>query len=177
MSAIIMRSALVFHGHKPAPDVHSVVIDRRGGERRIVTWDDVMRDRRDRQARIIENKRRVHPWRAYRLWVAYFDQWLMGGWHAFLDDFRGNHFGRWIERSPGPGTASLMRLFPAGLSLGDTDREKWERWKPAFAAQYQRGAQNGKPRGCVFLWWNERDEPRPVNFAGRANRRKGSAHA
>ncbi len=71
-------------GKNPAPDVARVEIDARGG-RHVITWADVMRQRREEQARILENKLWCDPWRAYRLWVAYLDQDLMGGWHAFLD--------------------------------------------------------------------------------------------
>src|SRR6185312_2323866 len=66
---IIKRSALVFHGHNPAPDVAEIVVDHRG--RHVVTWDDVLAARRERQRRQLEDKRRVVPWRPAKLWVAY----------------------------------------------------------------------------------------------------------
>ena len=50
MTTIIKRSALVYHGHNPAPDVAQVVIDPFHG-RRVVTWAEVMQRRREAQRR------------------------------------------------------------------------------------------------------------------------------
>lgn len=145
---IITRSALVFHGHNPAPDVHSVVIEHRGpGGRRVVTWAEVMEARRERQRELLRRKREVPQIRAYKLWVAYFDMDLMGGWHAFLEDCRGDRYRIWVRadwiRS------ALMTAFPLG--------EQWEAWKPNFATRFERRRQDGHPLGVTYLWWNQRD--------------------
>lgn len=162
MSTTIMRSALEFWGHNPAPDVARVEIDHPGGDRRVVTWADVMRERREDQAWRLANKTTVrHPWRAYRLWVAYFDQDIFGGWHAFLDDFRGDRRGRWLTRYRDV-PDRFMRLFPAGLVLGDSPYDRLQDWLPAFAKLYRRGTHCRRPRGRVYLWWDGRGEPRRI---------------
>ena len=145
LSAIIMRSALVFHGHNPAPQVHSIVVDHRG--RHVVTWDDVMVRRREKQRLILERKRYVEPWRAVKLWVAYFGTGLMGGWNAFITDWRGEGWEIWIDRDGKGYREELMGLFPAGRLPGD-----WEDWKPAFAKAFRRRSQLRKPVGVVYLW-------------------------
>ena len=138
---IIKRSALVFHGHNPAPDVAEIVVDHRG--RHVVTWDDVLAARRERQRRQLEDKRRVVPWRPAKLWVAYFDQWLFGGWQAFVEDRRES---QWIDRDRKFLKCDLMKLFPC--TLFDT----WEDWKPRFAQRFARRRQCGRPVGVAFVW-------------------------
>lgn len=166
MSTIFMRSALVYHGHNPAPDVHSIVIDHRG--RHVVTWADVMRERREKQERILRHRRESHPTRAYRVWVAYFDQWLFGGWQAFIENFQDRHSwcSHWIDRDAHQWRRRLMEMFPLLLPLGRNERERFEDWKPAFAEQYRAGSQAGHPRGCVFLWWNGTPNGE-IRYAGR----------
>jgi hypothetical protein len=145
MTTIIKRSALVFHGHNPAPDVASVVVDHTG-ERRVVTWSDVMRNRRERQQRILRDKTTVRRLRAYRVYVEYFDQSLMGGWQAFID--RGDADHAWIDRDCRWLKEPLMKLFPI-LLFGD-----WHEWKVEFARRFTRGQRDGRPRGCAFVWWD-----------------------
>lgn len=152
---IFTRSALVFWGHNPAPDVARVEIDWRG-ERRVVTWADVMHERREWQRRILERKRYVEPWRAHKLWVAYFDQNLFGGWQAFLEDFRGRNGRRWIDRDAPGLQKTLMELFPMSLPFGDA-REQWEGWKPLFAHRFKRRMQDHKPLGVAYVWVRRSD--------------------
>lgn len=173
MTTIITRSALVFHGHDPAPDVASIVVDHEG--RHVVTWSDVMAARRERQAAILQAKRAVREVRAHRVWVAYFDQPLMGGWQAFVEDFRGRYgvWRNWIDRDRRGLIPHLMRLFPLVLRLGRDEREWFDDWKAAFAAEYRAGSHDGRPRGCAFVWWDGRDD---LRFAGRPAG-KGATHA
>lgn len=123
---------------------------------------EALRERREWQARRLEEKRRVDRWRAYRLWVAYFDQPLMGGWQAFIGDFRGRRGEHWIDRDRSWLKPLLMRAYPLLLPFGRDERERFGDWKEAFARAYRRGSQDGRPRGCAYLWWNGRDEPRPI---------------
>lgn len=161
MSYIMTRSALVHWGHNPPPNVAYVCGDR-PGERRIITWGDVMETRRKRQASRLELIRRTERWEAYRVWVAYFDITLMGGWQAFIDNERTRHgYGTWIDRDRQHLRQPLMDAFPLVLPLG-SERDNWAAWKAEFAKQYQRGSQDKHPRGCAFVWWNERNSPRPV---------------
>jgi hypothetical protein len=170
MTTIISRSALAFHGHDPAPDVHSVVIDHRG--RRVVTWADVMADRRARQERILARKRHVERERACRIWVAYFDQDLYGGWHAFLGDHRGRRGEAWVNkgRCDGPLASRLMDLFPLVLDFGDSPKERFGRWMVAFARRYRRGTHHGRPRGCAFLWMGPGHQLGPAIASPRRGR-------
>lgn len=155
MSTIIHRSSLVFHGHNPPPELAYVTIEH--GVRRVVTWDDVMRARRERQARRLEEKRRVpYPRRACRVWVAYFDQSFFGGWQAFVEDFRGRKGSVWVDRGRGL-VPTLMRTFPLTLPLGRDERDRFADWKEAFAREYRRGTHHGRPRGCAFVWWDGRE--------------------
>lgn len=152
MTTIITRSALVFHGHNPAPEVASICIDHKG--RHVVTWADVLRERRERQARRLEQLRYVQPWRAARVLVAYFGQDLMGGWHAFLEDWRGRTSWRsiWVDRDGKGYVPDLMRLFPLCGLFAD-----WTAWKIAFAKTYQRRRQHRKPVGVAALWWRDHE--------------------
>jgi hypothetical protein len=161
---IIMRSALVHWGHNPPADLALIEEDYRG--RRIITWEDVMRERRERQRRELANRRCVVGdgiWRAARVLVAYFDQNLMGGWQAFIDDLNGQH---WIDRDQQHLIPKLVSSFPLTgqlFPMKDKWGGSWGEWKIAFAKQYQRGKQAGKPRGSNAVWWNNRDIIVPPN--------------
>ena len=151
-----MRSALVFWGHNPPPELHSIVDD--GSGRRIVTWADVMNLRRQRQRSRLELIRDVPVWRAYRLWVGYFDQDLMGGWHAFLNDHRGDGYRIWIDRDRSWLIPRLLAEFPLVSAVG-TEHEQWGRWKISFATKFERRRQDGEAVGVLPVWWNRRDSP------------------
>ena len=147
MTAIITRKALEFWGEcKPAPDLAYVVSDHNG--RRVVTWADVMQTRRERQAYRLYWKRHVEEWRAVMLWVAYFDQPLLGGWHAFLQDLRSRD---WIERQGEWSEECILQLIPLSLPIGSV-AEQWRAWKPEFARRFKRRMQCGQPVGAAFLW-------------------------
>ncbi len=104
-----------------------------------------MEARRERQQAILDRKRAANPWRAVRLTVAYFDQTLMGGWHAFLDSISGcGHV--WIDRDAKYLQEHLMRLFVVNWFI------RWHEWKIAFANKFKRRMQDGKPVGVAFLW-------------------------
>jgi hypothetical protein len=147
MTTIINRKALVHYGHCPESQVAYLIRDAWHGDR-TVTWAEVMAERRERQARILSQRRCVGAdlGRAVRLWVAYFDQDLMGGWQAFLDDYRGRSSRLWIDRDSRYDVRPLvMRLFPLTL-FG------WEEWKVAFAAAYRKRRKAGRPVGVAYLW-------------------------
>lgn len=156
MTTIITRKALMpgglaYHPDRIVPpDLVSIVIDWRG-ERHVVTWAEVMANRRERQRLRLEWLRSVDEWTACKLRVAYFDQALMGGWHAFLEDRRGD---TWIDRDAKWQIPTLLKLFP----LGNGD---WRAWKVAFAKKYKRRRQDRQPLGVVYLWRCGR-EPRIV---------------
>jgi hypothetical protein len=121
-----------------------------------VTWSQVMENRRRRQAEILRRKRHVEEWRAVKLWVAYFDQSLMGGWHAFLDGI--SRWRVWIDRDRPWCRKALMDLFPV-VEPGLFDEESyfphcplWERWKVEFAMRYRRRTQDRRPVGVAYLW-------------------------
>jgi hypothetical protein len=160
MSTIILRSALVHWGRKPAPDLAYVVSDR-PGKYRVVTWAEVMEARRKRQEEQLRRKREwfVYPWRAYKLWVAYFDQDFFGGWQAMMEDWRGRGYDIWIDRDCTRLEPMLIKVFPLVVPLG-AERDQWERWKPAFAARFERRRQDRHPLGVAYVWWNGRDVPR-----------------
>jgi len=46
---------------------------------RMVTWAEIIERRREQQRQRLRQKRYVNEWKAYKVWVAYFDQFLMGG--------------------------------------------------------------------------------------------------
>jgi hypothetical protein len=157
------RKAMEFWGKNPAPNVAAMVSDY-PGHYRLITWGDVMENRRKRQAEQLLRIRALESARQefYRVWVAYFDQSLMGGWQAFIDSRRTfNHYGNWIDRDRRWLKPMLMEAFPLLLPLG-SEHERWEAWKPEFAAQYSRGQQDGRPRGCCFVRWNGKDVPDPI---------------
>jgi hypothetical protein len=168
------RKAVEYWGRKPArPDLAYVDIDSRH-QRRVVTWAEVMEARRERQRKRLDLIRQVIPWRAYRIWVSYFDQWLMGGWHAFLDDWRGDGYRIWIDRDCRHMKVPLMTAFPLVLPLGSEHEQwdhywkPWEQWKVEFAQNFERRRHDRRPVGVAYVWWNGRDTPRPI--------RQGIAH-
>lgn len=153
MPAIIMRSALVFHGHNPPPEVAMVEVDcGRHFGRRVVTWAEVMERRRERQRQILERRRQpdVRPLRAYKVWVAYFGEGLMGGWNAFIENLDGR---TWIDRDRKWLMGALMQLFPLVLPLG-LDGDDWEAWQIAFARHFKRRTQRRQPLGVAYVWWD-----------------------
>lgn len=155
-----MRSALVYWGRKNIPsDLHSVV------DGRVVTWDEVMAARRARQVDRLWTKREwlVRPLRAWKVWVAYYDMPLMGGWQAFIEHYRpGFGFGLvWIDRDRRWLKEILMKAFPLVLPLGK-DWEQWEEWKIAFAKEFQRRRHDKRPLGVAYVWWDGRDEFKPI---------------
>jgi hypothetical protein len=161
MGTYFTRSALVFHGFNPASNVAGMEIDTRG--RHIITWDEVMQKRRERQREQLWRKREwfVKPMRAYKLYVAYYDQDLMGGWQAMLEDWRGRDYDIWIDRDRRWLEPIIMQAFSLVLPLG-TEREQWCCWKPAFAQQFKRRMQDRQPLGVAYLWWNGDRELRAV---------------
>lgn len=153
MGSIIKRSALEFHGRKPASNVAMIV----NGE--IVTWDDVMAARRAKMDRRIKNKRTagIRLWKAWKLWIGWYGTGLMGGWQAMISPSVGDR--KWVDRDRKWLKAEFMRLWPLLLPLGN-DYEQWEDWKPAFAECFKRRSQLRKPMGVAYFWWNDYDAPR-----------------
>lgn len=116
---------------------------------RMVTIEEARDRRRERQRVILERKREPsESWRAVKLWVAYFDMTLMGGWQAFIED---RHGCLWIDRDGKFFKEPLMQLFHLSFF------RDWCEWKPAFANRYQRRSHDGMPLGVVCLW-RRRDE-------------------
>ncbi len=152
---LITRSALVAWGHNPPPEVHSVVIHHRGpGGRQTVTWAEVMETRRKRQRERLEAIRTPHhPLRAYKLWVAYFDQNLMGGWHAFLEDYRGAGYRIWIDRDRSGIKELIMKTFPL-VEEHASEWKQWHAWKLAFAQHFARRVHDARPCGVGYVWWD-----------------------
>jgi len=156
MTSIITRSALMTWGKTVPPPELAYVVDGQ-----MVTWAQVMARRRQHQAELLRQKRHAISQRAYVLRVAYFDQSLMGGWQAMMDDWRGRHHGIWIDRDCTRLRAPLMRCFPLLLAVGSED-EQWRCWKPEFARCFRRRDQDRQPLGVGFVWWNGRDLPRQI---------------
>lgn len=178
MTTIIMRSALVAWGRNPPPELAYVVAGEAGflakhpNELRVVTWADVLAERRKRQKDQLAWKRCAPKVRAYKLWVAYFDQPFYGGWHAFLENRDGCV---WL-RNHDFAREKLMRLFPLVLPLGSEEgdfRSQWALWMEEFARTYKRRTQDRRPVGVAYVWsadgtrgpfWrpgNRRPEARP----------------
>lgn len=159
MMSIITRKFFESMGQNPPKELAYVVSDFRG--RRMVTWAEVIETRRRNQVECLERKREwgQYPWRAHRLSVAYFNQTFFGGWHAFLEDYRGTDHRIWIEKEGESLFKPLMEIFPLILPLG-SEHEQWEQWKVSFAEQFERRRQDGRPLGVAYIWWNGRDLPR-----------------
>lgn len=165
MNSVISRKALISwrsrlgHDTTLPADLAAIVDGRK------VTLAEVMEHRRKRQAEILERKR--HSWpiphSAWKVWVAYYDMPLMGGWQCMIEHYRpGYNLGSaWIDRDRRYLKPVLMREFPLILPLG-SEYEQWEAWKIAFATQYKRRTQDRKPLGVSYVWWDGRDSLRPV---------------
>lgn len=157
-TTIITRSALVFHGLDPGPEVAAVELDV-AGERHIRTWEDVMRARRERQRHRLAEKRRHPCLRAWRLYVAHFGNGLFGGYQAMIDRIGDSH---WIDRDRKWLQPTLMQKFPLCL-LND-----WEQWKEEFAKTYRRRKQCRHPVGVALVWWDGGDELANPNLPAEA---------
>lgn len=148
VTSIMTRSAVEFLSGKPAsPELHSVQIDARG-DRRVVTWAEIMQDRRDHQAKILEWKRHVEHWEACRLsvwWSPGIGGTFFRGYHAWLSRIGED---RWLRY---PDVALWVRLFPLVLPLGG-ERDLWAMWMTAFVNSYPAGRKCGKPRGAAIIW-------------------------
>ena len=135
-----------FFGKPPAiPDDLAAVCTDCTGQRCVVTWPMVMQRRREMQAMRLSQKRAVVEFRAWKLWVAYYDQELMGGWQAFIEREGQRH---WIDRDRKWLMRPIMDMFPVAL-FGD-----WHDWKAEFAKQFERRRQYGRPVGVAFLWFD-----------------------
>ena len=123
------------------------------------------RERRERQEKRLSALRNVVvvKRRAYRVWCAYFDMPLMGGWQVMMEDFRGrdsfNH--HWIDRDFHTFKPELMRLFPLVAEAG-SEACQWQQWKPAFAARFERRRQDGEPLGVAYIWWDSHSRNAPT---------------
>lgn len=148
MSTHFTRSALIFWGHNPGPDVAAVAIDH--GERRVITWDDLRLKKIERQERSLRWKRSSPVDHAYRVWVAYYDQFIFGGWQAMISRQGESH---WIDRDRRWLIPKLLKQFPLVLPIG-SEYEQWQSWKVEFARQFKRRTQDRKPLGVAFVWWD-----------------------
>jgi hypothetical protein len=125
---------------------------------RVVTWAEVIEKRRLAQREHLKRLRGGEPKeRAYKLWMAYFDMALMGGWHAFLETYGGNAWNNhgWIDRDMQWLRPILLRAFPLLLPLG-SEHSRWEAWKPVFAEAHARRRQDRHPVGVAYVWWDGR---------------------
>lgn len=168
MTPIIRRSACLAWGQTPPPDLAWIILNEQPGQRRVVTWKDVMAQRRERQREILARKRTGLELHAYRLRVAFYDQDLFGGWQAFLETYTGKEV--WVDRHGGyPLRQTLFTTYPLVLPYGDPWRPQWpawEQWKVAFAQCYTRRHQARKPVGVTYVWWDGAHDLRHLAAAG-----------
>jgi hypothetical protein len=143
MATLITRSFLENMGRTDLrPDLACIVNGK------VVTWADVMRNRRARQARELEWRRRDHTgrWRALRLSVRYYDMFIMGGWHAYLHAAGGYEYWLRYDRYK----EELMALLPLLPPLLPAD--DWHAWLKLFARAYRVGTADRRPRGALTIW-------------------------
>ena len=153
LSSVITRSALVAWGRNPPPDL-AYLTSNACGDRHIVTWGEVMENRRKRQAERLELIRRHVPLRAYRFSVRYFDMPLMGGWQSALDDWRGQPYGRWPDRDLQWFKPLIMKAVPLGLLALGSEGDQWAFWKTEFACKFKCRMRDGRPMGVAYIWWD-----------------------
>ncbi len=159
MTTTFTRKAIVRWGRVALPpEIAYGVRDAPGVDVRMVTWDEVMEDRRKRQREILRLKRQGQPERrAYRLIVRYFDQYWYSGWQTYLD---GVNDCQWVDKHGKHLRGPIMEAFPVlEPTLFETECEygRWERWKIEFAEQYKRREQDGRPVGVAYVWWDGDD--------------------
>ncbi len=139
MTTIITRKGLEHWSGRKVPPELALMVDGK-----IVTWTEVMQNRRARQARILAAKRHFEPLRAVVLEVANYGCGLMGGWQTMLYWIGGSC---WVERDGNYYQSRLMEIFPCGLLSFS-----FQTWKKEFAHLYERRRQCGQPVGVAFLW-------------------------
>ena len=137
----------------PRPGIASITRDYKGEH----IW--TMREHWEEQHTKFERRRAqwVAPeWRPCKIWVAYYDMDLFGGWQAFVEDRKRRV---WMDRY-GPGFAEqVYRLFPLVL-LPPPDQfrlrasDSWPLWKVAFAEQFRRRTHDARSLGVAYAWWD-----------------------
>lgn len=161
MASLTTRSALVAWGcTNIRPDLAYVVSDERG-DRRVVTWAEVIEARRERQKRHLELIRQTIPRRAYRFSVRYFDMPLMGGWQSALDDWRGHSYGTWPDRDLRWFKPMIMSAIPLGLLPLGSEGDQWAAWKIEFAHRFKRRIKDRRPMGVAYIWWRGGSNDQP----------------
>lgn len=144
MNAIMTRSFAKTWGLNFPPDAAYLI--KSGGSSsswQSVTWNQVMEDRRERQAWRLARKRESSTLRAIRVSVRYFKTIVYGGWHTYID---GVGFSKWVRSDD----KRLMELFP--MPAPSLFGNAWQEWMKWFARTYRRGTFNGKPRGVAYCW-------------------------
>lgn len=157
LASLTTRSALIAWGRNPPPELAYLTCNERG-DRRVVTWTEVIDNRRKWQAERLAIIRRGCATRhAYRFEVRYFDMPLMGGWQSALDDWRGEPYGTWPDRDLKWFKPLIMQAIPLGLLPLGSEGDQWAAWKIEFAHKFKRRMRDGRPMGVAYIWWDESD--------------------
>ena len=122
-------------------DAAAKVSDGHGGAR-FKTWDEVMVDRRKRQAEELRNKRRSYEKesRWVRLWAAFNPHWCYHGWFLCLNE---------MGSTENQGIRGVNDSMRAALGISQMDDDEWIQ---EFAVKFSRKIDfNGYPRGSVLL--------------------------
>lgn len=146
MTAIMTRSFLA--GPNIDPDLAYVIMDHRG--RRVVTWTEINKERREKQRKHLNDIRHVPVMRLTRLWVGFNPHFFFGGWFASLDNL---HHSECVWRRTPLMMERLMDLFPITFRYGDLD-EDFQMWCEEFSKAFPRGRYGGKKRGYAVVRWD-----------------------
>lgn len=147
MIALMTRSAAEFWGIK-IPDDAACLVKKSNASPlwESVAWNEVLEERRRKQARILAFKREHSTLRAVRVSVRWFEIEVYGGWHAYID---GVDFSKWWRDED----ERLMELFPMPQpSLFVNRWNRWREWMEWFARTYKRGTFDKHPRGVAYCW-------------------------
>jgi len=160
MTTIMKRSFAETMGVEWPPEVAYVVGDSVYGERRAVTWDEVMEARRERQRERLEQIQRPDPPHAVPcyVWVFRVPGWLYGGWWCYVvtryEEIAVN-FPR-IHRHHFGLALSIMRAAPCGFL---PFLECFDDWMPAFAKKHPRPpTRDPREAGTLVGWMKDREE-------------------
>lgn len=134
VESIIPRKAFIywyelFNKEKAVLPADVAFVIKQCGERKFITWEKVLNDRRDKQARQLSLKRNTYgriEWRRCIVWVFFNDTWCFHGWYCYLEGFKWDYGINWNRSHDGREDLEnkLMQLFPV-INLLFPDFYEW----------------------------------------------------
>lgn len=138
---------------KPPKKCHHYVRESPFEDFKMITWDDIINERRKKQRAIMSWIRRSENFRIYAVivfWYPGINEIFFRGWHVYLKGIKESFDYKDIHQLH----SILQQKFPIVLKLYEDKREQCNFWKEEFAKRYKRKLWNGKPMGIQYVHYN-----------------------